>query len=402
MNSSQVRLASAPWHLILVEPCISGLHGHWVEYAVALAGEARRHGIPVSIWVSSDLAVDVAQALEAAGLEVVYAFTSRMQLNLRMRLLHWLDETWRFHSGLTKTKYAAEARKPLFCVLGGRPSFLAATSWSYLQGTLQHPTVMQFFDWDESPVRDGKLLMASAYELVIALARRAMQSRRLVIAGQTATVADELTEVFDEAIPALPMIIDWNSFPSYPRDRQIPNAGFIGAMIARRGINQAVKAVHQVRAPLRWVFSVSQVPFANAGSPEETFSGIDPQVSYHVHLGPFDRDEYKQRLAELDIVMLPYDPQIYRNKTSGVFAEAVGLEKVVVVPEGTWMAQLVAAHDIGVVYQDYTSEGLARGLERAAGGLHHYQRNLEEFALRWRHRHCVEAFLRRLLELAEC
>jgi len=52
-------------------------------------------------------------------------------------------------------------------------------------------------------------------------------------------------------------------------------------------------------------------------------------------------EAYYALLAKADIVVLPYDPQAYVRRSSGVLNEAIAAGKVTVVPEGTWLASQV-------------------------------------------------------------
>jgi hypothetical protein len=50
------------------------------------------------------------------------------------------------------------------------------------------------------------------------------------------------------------------------------------------------------------------------------------------------REEYLKYLMEADLILLPYDPIVYREGSSGIFVEAVCLGKIPVVKEGSWLA----------------------------------------------------------------
>ncbi len=57
--------------------------------------------------------------------------------------------------------------------------------------------------------------------------------------------------------------------------------------------------------------------------------------------GPFDSEEYKHWLSQMDIVLAPYDQNSYAARSSGVFAEAIAAGKPTVVTSGTWMASVL-------------------------------------------------------------
>lgn len=67
-------------------------------------------------------------------------------------------------------------------------------------------------------------------------------------------------------------------------------------------------------------------------------------------------------MAGADIVVLPYDPERYARRSSGVMNEALAGGKVAVVPAGSWMAAQAPSDQI-VVYEH--PQGLAQAVMRA-------------------------------------
>jgi glycosyltransferase involved in cell wall biosynthesis len=65
---------------------------------------------------------------------------------------------------------------------------------------------------------------------------------------------------------------------------------------------------------------------------------------------PLAPEAYYAVLAKADIVVLPYDPQTYARRSSGVLNEAIAAGKVAVAPEGTWLAAQLD-EERGVVYR---------------------------------------------------
>jgi len=64
---------------------------------------------------------------------------------------------------------------------------------------------------------------------------------------------------------------------------------------------------------------------------------------------PLSSEEYRSRLLSADLILLPYQAQRYRRRTSGILAEALCAGLPVVIPDGTWMsAQLDAGFGAGV------------------------------------------------------
>jgi hypothetical protein len=53
---------------------------------------------------------------------------------------------------------------------------------------------------------------------------------------------------------------------------------------------------------------------------------------------PLDTAAFAQALASTDLLLLPYDPETYRRRSSGLLVQAMVAGIPVIVPEGTWLA----------------------------------------------------------------
>jgi glycosyltransferase involved in cell wall biosynthesis len=80
-------------------------------------------------------------------------------------------------------------------------------------------------------------------------------------------------------------------------------------------------------------------------------------------------EEYTAWLARADLVLLPYDQNVYKSRGSGVFTEAQRLGIPVVATEGCAFARPAFEGGWGVEIADYTSEGVARAALAALGRL---------------------------------
>ncbi|HEY2610275.1 MAG TPA: glycosyltransferase [Reyranella sp.] len=80
-------------------------------------------------------------------------------------------------------------------------------------------------------------------------------------------------------------------------------------------------------------------------------------------------EEYAAWLARADLVLLPYDRNVYKTRGSGVFTEAQRLGIPVIATEGCAFAQPAFEGGWGVEIADYTSDGVARAALAALGRL---------------------------------
>jgi glycosyltransferase involved in cell wall biosynthesis len=78
-----------------------------------------------------------------------------------------------------------------------------------------------------------------------------------------------------------------------------------------------------------------------------------------VRQGVLTSDEYLARLAETDLLLLPYDPDVYRRRGSGVFADAHHVGIPVVAPRDCAFARPAFDDGWGVAMTEYDAKSLA-------------------------------------------
>lgn len=135
--------------------------------------------------------------------------------------------------------------------------------------------------------------------------------------------------------------------------------GYVGDARPSKGFPLLPSLVAAVAAAGETVHFVIQCPRPGSGddhaSPPAGLADLqalagDPRFRVTLIAEKLSSDDYAALLRSLDVVLLPYAHQSYREATSGIFAEALALGKPVVVPSGTWMARELEKTGAGAVF----------------------------------------------------
>jgi glycosyltransferase involved in cell wall biosynthesis len=131
----------------------------------------------------------------------------------------------------------------------------------------------------------------------------------------------------------------------------------------------AIRQVVQARPDVRFMIhgSRSQLDANQDFSTFEALGHIGPQVVVNSRV--LEDDEYLAWLDQADLLLLPYDPETYRSRGSGVFAEATSLGIPSIVTAGCAFASQAFAEQRAVAIERHDSDGVARAILRAIGGL---------------------------------
>jgi glycosyltransferase involved in cell wall biosynthesis len=77
-----------------------------------------------------------------------------------------------------------------------------------------------------------------------------------------------------------------------------------------------------------------------------------------------DREEYDRMFFQSDLVLLPYDQEIYSESTSGVFTEAIVAGVITLVTKDTWMAYELERHGLRELVIDWNCTAVIERLIR--------------------------------------
>ena len=123
---------------------------------------------------------------------------------------------------------------------------------------------------------------------------------------------------------------------------------------------------------------------------------LSPQVT--LKLGGVSPREYGLILQQSDVVLLPYDREAYRQRTSGIFADCAAYGKVAVVPSDTWMAeQIEQGRAAGVVYKGTAELDIHRAACAALDDLAALKKTAESSRHYWLQQQSTKAYVERML-----
>jgi hypothetical protein len=106
-------------------------------------------------------------------------------------------------------------------------------------------------------------------------------------------------------------------------------------------------------------------------------------------------------LDRSDLIVLPYEPDRYRQSGSGVATEAISDGIPIVVPPGSSMETLANTYQGGATaFSTWDADAVTSAIERAVANFEVLAKQSEAGAIEWRHNNGVRLFMDRFLEIA--
>ena len=138
---------------------------------------------------------------------------------------------------------------------------------------------------------------------------------------------------------------------------------FLAGARSERGATLVPEVVKQ-SAALGVQFMIQAVDAVHRKAGVDSLSVLRGHPSVRFHEGPLPRDEYNDWIAQ-SVVLLPYSPDRYKSRNSGVYLEAKGLGAPVIVPAGTSIADEVARLRNGLVFEEFSVKSIVRCIAQA-------------------------------------
>ncbi|MDA8231421.1 MAG: glycosyltransferase [Magnetospirillum sp.] len=237
----------------------------------------------------------------------------------------------------------------------------------------------------------------NAYRNVFALIRASGLADRFAIFADTDALTRRFSALGAMDVVTLPIPHTRHAeAPASRHDGGAPIVAFVGAGYGEHGFHLLPYVADRFSGLVAEGRLRFEIQANLGGAPDEMMSMAYlalGRMPVTLHRGVLSAADYYGILARADICLLPYPGEQFRNQSSGVFAEAVAFGTVPIVPAGTWMADIVERHGIGVVFPPSAVEDIHAAIERALAGLDTLKRRSAAFAENWRRINAPENYL---------
>jgi glycosyltransferase involved in cell wall biosynthesis len=184
--------------------------------------------------------------------------------------------------------------------------------------------------------------------------------------------------------------------PDEPRPEERVDMCAIGQFRWEKGASLLLDVVRRVAA-VRPAFSFFiQVHDRRAFEAQvrPQLDSIQKGVRGNVHIGDLDRDAYVRKLRAARTIVLPYRPERYALRISGVFAEAVAYGVPVVAPARTWMEDMLrAGYGAGILFTRFEADAVAAAVVSSLENAGHLRERAAVRRDEWRRKQSIDALV---------
>jgi hypothetical protein len=241
-----------------------------------------------------------------------------------------------------------------------------------------------------------KLLFGLFYKIINNIIKNKVLENNFMILTDSEKLQRSLTAYFKKAVHLVPIPHTQNlqnitiKNPTKNIDDQIILAWWCGNPNLEKGLKVIQELVN------------SSDPFAKYLhfflSEKSDLPNINNNIKITYLSAYLTRQEYLQQLMTVDILLLPYDSEIYRERTSGVFVEAICAGKIPFVTQGTWMATELISYNLSELIIDWTKNNVFESMFTIADNTI-TRRKIMTMRDRYLKFHSVEAYAKQMQQI---
>jgi glycosyltransferase involved in cell wall biosynthesis len=202
---------------------------------------------------------------------------------------------------------------------------------------------------------------------------------------------------FKRQLKVLPLPVERTSSVSLNEEAVAPGTltiGYIGQTTKRAGydlVYHAYKRISTMEVFDRIKFKIKHTRRKTQSRIHGLFLSESRNIT---HIDDFlSNQSYEEFFSDCDIILVPYSRKHYPCQTSGIVVEALFRNKVVIVPEDTWMSDQIRDFGSGETFISDDLESLVQAVVKVANHFHYYKERTNRNILEYRNLHsCSNLF----------
>ena len=233
---------------------------------------------------------------------------------------------------------------------------------------------------------------------------RSGKSSRVHFITDSDILKEKYTRIFQRPVAHLPLVVSRRASECYKPPATPVHFVCLGNAREEKGFAEILNAIDALSSNgglpnTRFTLQSSDPDPHSAAALARFRSAKAPGISLITK--PLDEENYLRLLKDADVLLLPYHVDRYRDRTSGVFCEAVTSGKPTIVNEGSFLALEVCRQGIGWLARDRDPASLADTMRRAVHELDAVASRCAKLMPHYRRMFHPDTFVAQLLALAD-
>ncbi len=335
--------------VLIFEPCLGAISGHWENLAESLTGAFSKSDLDVTLFGNKDQT-----HLHNKNLPIRPHFNQLPYVDYNNTAIMDSAKKNYLHSFLS-INLDDFGPNPLLVFPTLYPPILeAALSW--LIKLIDYDKIKPYdvififqFPYTSKACHQTKLLKTSPFRQLYAVSSK---------------LAKNFQTQYEVTVNELPMPIPLTTLPPIKQKskNEAIKIGYFGHASVDKGfffLHPLTQLTYQ--KPVEFHYHLNTNPETEVAA--QAFK--QPAKNICCYWGHLSKAKMTNLMAEMDILLLPYNAHLYATMPSAMFSEACLLGKVMVIPSNTWLSEQADLFQVGAItFTDHTIRSIHATLAR--------------------------------------
>lgn len=394
----------------LMEPGLRGVGGHYFSMNIAIARALVRLGILVKTYggMNSTLPPSELNFSELFRLEVFQELSGSDPKTHVQRNFHDINKI--FLEDLTRIPHNSLDKNDLIFFQGVVQNQVDAIyEWlNVLPEKNRPPVIIMLRFLNSRMLHNAQRGFTTEIEFLyrVSLQRLVDRFTDTKLVSDTAELCDIFSQITGLPVTLLPSSLsgqlEEHKINPWGSDRDCVNILYIGNASPYKGVTFLPEIVDQILSAHDILNFTIHLNGRAQKDLEVTFETLSVKYPNRIRilLGTLSMSDYLSEISKSAMVLLPYHPVYYSFGASGVFIEAAGMGKVVIITKGTVADRIAQDYDLPVLFADeFSAQSYIRTIKEALSNLSDLRRKALLVSPYFSETNSPRNFLRELFKL---
>ena len=354
--------------------------GHFYEYDLSIIKELQTRNLEVKVYAPVESSILVIQNIKTTlvfrSLSKYYGI-SKLLPSIFGKIYSSIYESFMIFSDLKSIKNDVFLKDDrLFFPTINHRQLLSVIWWFKGIPKDRRPHLILLFHFEENPSQRRCLFCPRMIYQIGFFIIEKYKDFNIMIATDSEELSHDYQLMTKKKVETFPIPHIKKSSSHRVRTLSAPVISYLGEARGEKGFHLLPAAIESVLSrkefsDTRFLIQVSSNKQNDSSEIQETKKKLRELAKSYIGSIQLEEKnltgkEYHYSLLESDVLLLPYSQKAYRSRTSGIFAEGMGLGKLMVIPENTWMyKQVLKFRGIAIPFEDATPASLANAIVRS-------------------------------------
>lgn len=386
--------------VLLADPSLYGMTGHCLNYLLSVAEQLESHGFDIHIAGHKHMNITTPYTTHSIFSYMVDGLVGQDVFHHRNYIRKMHEDALDKELTILSHKLSLSSQDIVLVNTVRQWPLRGIVRWLRRLNVNYRPSVVVILHFTAYPKPYGNpLWVADMYNDALSVAAKEAlpQLRFFADTSELSQEYNAYNQVNVETI-CIPHVIPANRSDS--DEHETVHIGYLGEPRKNKGFHVLPEIMKFTSSLIREKKVKFHIQTASSNPEDEYYKINMARIRPYcptLYESPLNPRQYQELIMRNDIILLPYEIENYHSQSSGIFAEAAGMGKIILTSMGTWAGRQSSAYNLGLTAPPDDGLFYSDNLRKIITEIQQFRKNSINGALNWTNNHGAQQFVKTIL-----